>query len=625
MRIASIQIRNFRSLEQLDLQLEDVTVLVGANGTGKSSVLHALDWFFSGGPLDLQDVTGKETGRTTSVAVTFTDCGAQDREALGTYVVGDEARFERSWAQETGDKLTGHPLAFPAFEEVRATSRAQEKIDAYRRLRGQRPELELPTAASGAAVDRAMATWEEQHPDELEQASISATHLFGWAGRARLAGRFDSVLIPAVLDVEKETRDARGTLLRQLIERSGELPADLTERLQALAEETRRRVDEIMTDEGRAALEELEQAVTRELQRFVPDAGVRLRPAPSALDLSPSNVELKIADAGFETDVGRQGHGVQRSLLMALVQRLSASPGERSGEAPGLLLMIEEPELYQHPLQARHLAATLRQLGSSSGAPIQVLYATHSEHFVDTARFESLRRFSKSARAGHPVSGATAATLDGVATRLKGLIPVDEIPSRIRITMRRRLDEAVFARATVVVEGPTDAAFLAGLAERRGGLDAAGIAVVVGWGKTNLLLPWAILEELGIPTFVVFDGDANIHDRLVASGRDEAAATAETEKARQNNRLILDALGQAPEDWPDTQARDRFAVFNDELEAELDGWDDWEEALAEARSSLEEFREKSDDAYHQATASLTSAPPAIFSGILDAIFRLPEG
>jgi predicted ATP-dependent endonuclease of OLD family len=470
-----------------------------------------------------------------------------------------------------------------------------------------------------------MAAWEEQHPDQLEQASISATHLFGWAGRARVAGRFDSVLIPAVLDVEKETKDARGTLLRQLIERGGDVPADLSERLQALAEETRRKVDEIMTDEGRAALEELEQAVTLELQRFVPEAGVRLRPAPSALDLSPSNVELRVADAGFETDVGRQGHGVQRSLLMALVQQLSGSPGEGSGEAPGLLLMIEEPELYQHPLQARHLAATLRQLGSVGGAPIQILYATHSEHFVDAAHFESLRRFSKRSPGGHPVSRATAATLEGVATRLKGLIPPHEIPSRIRITMRRRLDEAVFARAAVVVEGPTDAAFLAGLAERRGGLDAAGIGVVAGWGKTGLLLPWAILEELGIPTYVVFDGDANIHDRLVLAGRDEAAATAEAERGCENNRLVLDALGAAPEDWPDTQARERFAVFKDELEGELEGWDGWEQALAEARASLEEFREKSDDAYRQAARGLTSEPPAIFSEILEAIFRLPLG
>jgi predicted ATP-dependent endonuclease of OLD family len=58
MRVARVRIRNFRCLEELDLNVDDITVLVGANGTGKSSVLHALGWFFEGGHLDLEDVTG---------------------------------------------------------------------------------------------------------------------------------------------------------------------------------------------------------------------------------------------------------------------------------------------------------------------------------------------------------------------------------------------------------------------------------------------------------------------------------------------------------------------------------------------------------------------------------------
>ncbi len=95
MRVAHVGIRNFRCLEEFDLRVDEITVLVGANGTGKSSVLHALSWFFTGGPLDLDDVTGRQEGLVTSVSVTFRDFNDADREALGTYVVGDEATFER--------------------------------------------------------------------------------------------------------------------------------------------------------------------------------------------------------------------------------------------------------------------------------------------------------------------------------------------------------------------------------------------------------------------------------------------------------------------------------------------------------------------------------------------------
>lgn len=627
MRVARVKIRNFRCLEELDLDVDDITVLVGANGTGKSSVLHALGWFFAGGHLDLDDVTGRQEGLVTSVSVTFRDFSDPDREALGSYVVGDEATFERSWQPGTEGKLTGHALAFQEFEAIRAHAGAQDRIDAYRSLRQARPDLGLPAATSGAAVLRAMDDWEGMHPDLLERASTSATNLFGWAGKPRLAGRFDFVLIPAVLDVEREATDARGTLLRQLLERTGGARSAVLERLQALGEETRQKIDEIMSEQGRSALDDLAEEVTQQLQRFVPEASVTLRSTPSGLDLSPTDVQLRIAEPGFETDVGRQGHGVQRSLLMALVQQLSATSSEDEEEAGGrgLLLLIEEPELYQHPLQAKHLASTLRRLGRAGGAPVQVAYATHSEHFVDATNFETLRRFSKTFNAaGHPTARVTAAKLDGVAERLEGVIPRTEIAVRIRINMRQHLEEAVFSRAAVVVEGPTDAAFLAGLADRRDGLDAAGIALVPAGGKTHLLLPWAILEELGVPTYLVFDGDADIRNRVLRDGKGDEEASAAAAKAEADNRRILAALGARADLSPESLVTDRFTMFSDELEAEFQGWTGFTEALEAARTSLEEFRGKSDDAYREAAAAAEHDPPVIFSELLDAILRLPE-
>jgi putative ATP-dependent endonuclease of the OLD family len=67
------------------------------------------------------------------------------------------------------------------------------------------------------------------------------------------------------------------------------------------------------------------------------------------------------------------------------------------------MLAIEEPELYQHPLQARTLAAALRDLArvdSRTKTP-QIAYSTHSEHFVHPTLFEDLRIVS-SDQAGHP-------------------------------------------------------------------------------------------------------------------------------------------------------------------------------------------------------------------------------
>ncbi len=141
---------------------------------------------------------------------------------------------------------------------------------AYRELRGARPELGLPAAATQQAVLDAMTTWEQSHQDELEESRVSATHLFGFTGGSRLNGRFDFVLIPAVTDPEAKTRDARGTLLRQLLERAmGDQPT-LQSSLEQLEAEVAERVHAIVVAEGGAALASLSVRVSEELQRLVP-------------------------------------------------------------------------------------------------------------------------------------------------------------------------------------------------------------------------------------------------------------------------------------------------------------------------------------------------------------------
>ena len=80
-----------------------------------------------------------------------------------------------------------------------------------------------------------------------------------------------------------------------------------------------------------------------------------------------------------------------------------------------------------------------------------------------------------------------------------GLVDASEVAWRTSTTLRRTLSEAVFAQAVLIVEGVSDAALLEGVADRDGGFDGAGIAIVQANGKTTMPMVWAILAELGIP------------------------------------------------------------------------------------------------------------------------------
>jgi hypothetical protein len=645
MRLARVHILNFRCLVDLQLELDDVTILVGANSTGKSTALEALRWLFEGGPLDVEDLAGCQPDATASVGATFVDFKDADRVALGSYVLGDEATFWRTWSVSEDEKLTGRGRAFPLFEDVRREQKAMPMRKAYGELRAAHPELGLPTASSQAAVEDAMRAWEEAHPEELEEAHISATHLFGFTGGSRLNGRFDFVLVPAISDPDLETRDARGTLLRQLLDRAMGDQTNLQERLAELEQTVTEEMHQIVIAEGEEPLRLLSERVSSELRRLVPGGEVALEANEPVLQMPPFTVDMRVLDAGLQTAVGRQGHGFQRALLIALVQQLAvpteqhpntadgptsfdeAEPSEsheevrEATEPPALFLALEEPELYQHPAQARHFAATLASLAEESRT-IQVAYATHSEHFVDPGRYEWLRRFRRKAGAPWPRGDVTQATIEGVAARLEGVVGSAEVALRIRMTLARKLAEAVFARAAVVVEGYSDAGFLQGLADRSGGFDADGIAVVSGMGKSQILVPWAILMELGIPTYLVFDGDAGLGSRMRADGKDEAAvAQAETRNASEN-RQVLDALGVDIVDDPRTTIAATYAVFHDTLEAEAAQWQGYAGELLRRQEELGDWRGKSEDGYRLAAASLAADPPEAFVSLLQRVRSL---
>ena len=157
----------------------------------------------------------------------------------------------------------------------------------------------------------------------------------------------------------------------------------------------------------------------------------------------------------------------------------------------------EEPELYQHPLQARHFAATLSAITQQSGAPVQVAYATHSEHFVDPAHYERLRRFQRRRDVAWPQSVATRATVDRVVDRLRDAYQPDQVALRVKIDSRRQLSEAVFAKAVVLVEGDSDVGLLQGIADRDGGFDSLGIAVVKTTASASYLSRGRFLVSLG--------------------------------------------------------------------------------------------------------------------------------
>ena len=74
MKIESIEVKNYRSIKHETLQCDSLTVLIGRNGAGKSSFLHALDSFYDvARKVTDEDFHNKNIGEPIEMTVTYSD------------------------------------------------------------------------------------------------------------------------------------------------------------------------------------------------------------------------------------------------------------------------------------------------------------------------------------------------------------------------------------------------------------------------------------------------------------------------------------------------------------------------------------------------------------------------
>lgn len=580
MRILRVSIENFRSIRYIQCDFDSVTTLVGPNGAGKSTILRALDWCLNadkGAVSDSDRHAGSPTEEPIRVRVDFADLSEQDRNTLGPKYAPpgvDVFSLWRTWRPEE-EKLTGKALAFPAFEEVRAVASAVEKRNRYSALRTERPELQLPTCTTAQAVDAAMDAWESVHPEELTDAEVSDTNLFGFNGRGKISEIFDFIFVSADLRVGEETADGRDSILGRILQHAVDraaLQGAVTDLTTAFETEYFKLNESHLGSQ----LETLGEQLTGEIRQFSRGRSIHLQPSIPAIKPSFPRIQLLVGDGSVRTIADHQGHGFQRAMLVGALSVLSH---HRHPSKTQMFLAIEEPELFQHPTQARAFSSVLRELTESQGS-VQVAYATHSPYFVDPRYFDQVRRATATKPLGGSCPSTTleTASMDEVESRLRGFVGPDAVRRRWDQVCLKYLPEALFAETVILVEGDEDAAILQGLSERPpNDLASRGICVAAVSGKGNMMIPFTILKLLGIQVLMVVDNDEGCRARMQNNGRPEEKIEEAEGKHKNDNRTLCRLVGGAEQNYPRGEVSPELFFITDTLEsvlqADLPGWE----------------------------------------------------
>ncbi len=528
MQIKSIHIKNLRSISDQKIELGAYNSLVGSNGAGKSTILFALNIFFrenlnSGADLSVlqeEDFHNKNTQDPIEITVEFHQLNAEAQEDFKDYVrhgilaISSIAKFN-SESNFATVKQYGQRLVFDKFSEFFKTHNDAGSASQLKEIYGKlKAEFELPNAATKDAMATALREYESSRPDECIL-KPSEDQFYGVSkGANRLAKHIQWIYVPAVKDATEEQTETKNSAFGKLLDRAVRSKIDFSSEIDKITQKAREEYRDLLIS-NQHVLDDISSSLAKRLSEWAhPEASLKVewqQDSKKSVQVETPLAGITAGEGGFQGKLTRFGHGLQRSFLLSLLQELA----EINGSGPLLILGCEEPELYQHPPQAKHLAQVLKKLSAHNS---QIIITTHSPYFITGENFEDVRLVikNKDAKSSNVIQYTHNEFIKSFS-EITGHPPLKPTGSFAKINqiLQPALNEMFFCQRLILVEGLEDIAYIhswLSLSDQWETFRKQGIHIVPTNGKSSMIYPLIIALGMKIPTFAIFDGDSDKND-----------------------------------------------------------------------------------------------------------------
>jgi putative ATP-dependent endonuclease of OLD family len=342
MKISRVKIENFRSLKSAEFITSDFNIFVGQNNCGKTNFFEAIEFFFNG------------VGRGTNL-----DELKFKRNPQNEILV--EIEFEE--AQDGADKMqnagnqTKIKNALDGSDSVIFQRRSTNPTKRKMLVGGEEVQ---PGTGFDAALNDFLPKFEyistKQYYDSV--AKYSKTTPIG----IMLSG-----VLSTILQANQQYREFQ-------------------EKFSELFEHE--------DSEIKAEFESIGNKVKVHLEKQFPDTTkVKFEVSAPAFDDLLKSFSTSIDD-GVETSAEEKGDGMQRALMLAIIQAYADFRKENDDLGKSFLFFIDEAELHLHPTAQRNLKNVLHILSQDTD---QVFINTHSSVFVaDNYDNQSILKVEKS-------------------------------------------------------------------------------------------------------------------------------------------------------------------------------------------------------------------------------------
>lgn len=455
MKLIEIKIENFRGIRSLHLALDGLTVFIGENNTGKSTVLEAIR-------LVLTRRFGVRRGSQ------FTEYDFHLKDADATPQTADPISITLHFAEEQENEWPD--AVIQQMNEV-----IQLDTDGLNHIWLLAEGCFQPDSASFETK------WAFLNSSGGELVLKNATPL-------NLISRFVPLFFLSALRDASQEFGQRGQFWSGFL-KSIQLPDEQREQIEKMLQEVNTSVIEA-------------NAGLMEVTKKISDAG-RLIPLDSAdpvvLEAIPTrvfdmvgNIQVHLKSAyGVKLPLRMHGEGTQSLAVLMLFQAFAATNlAEAYAPESTSILALEEPEVHLHPSAIRSLGSFLKSMAG------QILVSSHSGDLVSRVPVMAIRRLYK-----HNGETKVGRVEDGSFT--------DRELQAINYSVRLVKGHYLFSRCWLLVEGESDFHIMPLLFEAIGhsqdqvNFSVLEISQVIDKGEP--LMKFA--KALGIQWFLMADGD----------------------------------------------------------------------------------------------------------------------
>lgn len=390
MKIKTVNIENFRAYrEKITIDFNKLTLFVGKNDIGKSTILEALDLFFNEGKgvikLDSNDCS-IHSDLSYTIEVTFDELPDQiildssyKTNLKDEYLLnGDGDLVIRKIFN--GKKVTNTYIIALHPSNTNCSEIITKKISDLKKII---KENSIPCDNQSISSVMRKAIWNFYQDDlRLTKTEIDVTK--GDDVKSIWSKLYASLPVYSLFKSDRENSDgdkivqdplklAVNQFLQdeEIIDTLNSIAAEVTEKLQEVSNRT-----------------------MDKLREMDPEVASTLNPVlPKPSDLKWADVFKQVSISGDDDiPINKRGSGVKRLVLLNFF-RAEAERRLEEGNSTGVIYAIEEPETAQHFANQRLLASALYELSKADNT--QVILTTHSGVIVKEMNPDDLRVISQ--------------------------------------------------------------------------------------------------------------------------------------------------------------------------------------------------------------------------------------